>query len=170
MLCKEKDDDTDLQPDQIPVHCELGPQAPDQLDHGPHPPLPGPPDVQAGPKPPGPPDPWPPCPPGPPPFPPQGPFPPQPLGAPGSAVPTRLVNDDQAAELVPQGPPEVNAVGNAPPDVAEKVASAAAVGAVPAFAQIWAIAPYMATWDISLDIEGMVWVAMLTFLIRAVAS
>lgn len=119
-------------PLQIPVHCELGPQAPDQLDQGPQPPADiGPPfELQALPKPPGPPCPLPPAPPGPP----QGPFPPQPDGAPGKAVPTRLVKDDQAALFVPQGPPEVNCEGH-DPDVAEKVASWDAVGLAPASTQ-----------------------------------
>lgn len=105
-ILQGREDCTDAQADQIPVHCELGPQTPDQLDHALHPPSIGPPDIHAGPKPPGPPMPGPPRPPG-----------------------------------LPQGPPEVKAVGKGPPDVAEKVASGAAVGVVPAFAQIWATAP-----------------------------
>jgi hypothetical protein len=52
------------------------------------------------------------------------------------------VNDDHAALLVPHGPFEANAVGQAlPPEVAEKVASGEAVTVVPALAQIWSMAP-----------------------------
>jgi hypothetical protein len=80
------------------------------------------------------------------------------------------VKEDQAAELVPHGPPEVKAVGKAPPDVAEKVASGAAVGVVPAFAQIWATAPYMAESSVSSGAERMGAGENLTFLIRRRAS
>lgn len=76
------------------------------------------------------------------------------------------MKEDHAAELVPHGPPDVKAVGKAPPDVAEKVASGEAVGVVPALAQIWAMAPYMAESSISLNADCMEQGEILTFLIR----
>jgi hypothetical protein len=80
------------------------------------------------------------------------------------------VKEDQAAELVPHGPPDVKAVGKAPPDVAEKVASGAAVGVVPAFAQIWAMAPYIAEYNVSTDAKLRIQRGILTFLIRGIAA
>lgn len=96
-----------LQPDQVPVHEEKGPQPAVQVvqasqltplafvPQGPKPP---------GPKPPG----GPPCPPLPPhiPGPPHGPFPPQPLGAEGRPVEQAEIQLDHPAEFQPPPGPK----------------------------------------------------------------
>jgi hypothetical protein len=127
-----------LQPDQVPVQLENGPQPPVHVVQAsqfmplalvPHGPLPPP-------KPPGPPGPpWPPNPP----WPPHGPLPgPQPEGAPGRAVEQAETQDDHALDPQPPlGPqPEGPAVicERVPPDVAEKVACCELVTVTPLLA------------------------------------
>lgn len=112
-----------LQPDQVPV----------QVDHGPHPAVQV---LQAQSVPPQGPLLFQPRP-----GPPQGPPPElQPPGGPGKAVLQADIQEDQPAGPQPDGAPVI--VGQAePPEVAEKVASAAAAVMVsPALAQSWAMA------------------------------
>ena len=116
----------ELQPDQVPVQLEKGPQPAVQVDHAqlgpPHAPLlcqplPGPP---------------------------HGPVPDdQPPGGPRRAPEQAETQELQPLPEAPHGPrcgPFV-IVGQAePPDVAENVASGVAVTLTPALAQIWAMA------------------------------
>jgi len=142
----------ELQPDQVPVHEENGPQPAVQVVHesqltplafvpqGPQPPMPpGPPEEPQAPGPP----PLPPQAPGPP----QGPWPFQPVGAEGRSVEKAEIQLDHWPEFQPPlGPkppgPAVISEGQAePPEVALKVACWELVTGVPALAQSCATAP-----------------------------
>ena len=111
-----------LQPDQVPVHDDHGPQPAVQVLQAQSVPPQGPLLFQPIPGPPH----------GPPPF--------QPPGGPGRAVLQADTHEDQPEGPQPEGAPVM--VGQAvPPDVAEKVASGtASVTASPALAHSWAMA------------------------------